>query len=94
MAVNSRRRLGEGFSTAENPYFENNIIYSLAKTEVENLNTSSAAKFTQNLAKVCDAVVESQSPNKISSRHIAEIYTLAEKVENYQMIFPGWDLFS
>ncbi|RSM17906.1 hypothetical protein CDV31_003332 [Fusarium ambrosium] len=93
MAVNGRRRLGEGFSTAENPYFGNNILYSLAKTEVDNLNTSDA-EFAQKLAKVCDAIAESQSPTKINSRHIAEIYTLSEKMENYQMIFPGWDLFS
>ncbi|KAI8715223.1 hypothetical protein NCS52_01029600 [Fusarium sp. LHS14.1] len=94
MAVNGRRRLGEGFSTTENPYFGNNILYSLAKTEVENLSNSSHAGFAQKLAKVCDAVAESQSPTMINSRHIAEIYTLAEKMDNYQMIFPGWDLFS
>ncbi|KAJ4162873.1 hypothetical protein NW754_014291 [Fusarium falciforme] len=94
MAVNGRRRLGEGFSTSENPYFGNNILYSLAKTEIENLNTSSDLDFVKKLAKVCDAIAESQSPNKINSRHIAEIYTLAEKMDNYQMIFPGWDLFS
>ncbi|RSL58556.1 hypothetical protein CEP53_006098 [Fusarium sp. AF-6] len=93
MAVNGRRRLGERFSTAENPYFGNNILYSLAKTEVENLNTSDA-DFIQKLAKVCDAIAESQSTTKINSRHIAEIYTLSEKMENYQMIFPGWYLFS
>ncbi|RTE74838.1 hypothetical protein BHE90_010692 [Fusarium euwallaceae] len=93
MAVNGRRRLGDGFLTAENPYFGNNILYSLAKTEVDNLNTSDA-EFAQKLAKVCDAIAESQSPTKINSRHIAEIYTLSEKMENYQMIFPGWDLFS
>ncbi|RSL95590.1 hypothetical protein CEP52_011966 [Fusarium oligoseptatum] len=92
MAVNGRRRLGDGFPTAENPYFGNNIIYSLAKTEVDNLNTSDA-DFIQKLAKVCDTIAESQSPTKINSRHIAEIYTLSEKMENYQMIFPGWDLF-
>ncbi|RSL71465.1 hypothetical protein CEP54_001351 [Fusarium duplospermum] len=93
MAVNGRRRLGEGFSTSENPYFGNNILYSLAKIEVDSLNTSDA-DFAQKLAKVCDAIAESQSPTKINSRHIAEIYTLSEKMENYQMIFPGWDLFS
>ncbi|WAO92623.1 Hypothetical protein NCS54_01013800 [Fusarium falciforme] len=94
MAVNGRRRLGEGFSTSENPYFGNNILYSLAKTETENLNTSSDLDFVKKLAKVCDTIAESQSPNKINSRHIAEIYTLAEKMDDYQMIFPGWDLFS
>lgn len=94
MAVNGRRRVGEEFSTTENPYFGNNILYSLAKTEVDNLNNSSDADFVQKLVKVCDAIAESQSPTKINSRHIAEIYTLAEKVDNYQMIFPGWDLFS
>ncbi|KAM0435837.1 hypothetical protein ACHAPT_002728 [Fusarium lateritium] len=93
MAVNGRRRLGDGFSTAEDPYFGNAILYSLAKTEVEDLNTSDE-DFAQKLAKICDAVADSQSPTKINPRHIAEVYRLADKVDDYRMVFPGWDLFS
>ncbi|KAM5345164.1 hypothetical protein ACJ41O_011026 [Fusarium nematophilum] len=99
MAVNGRRRLGLQFSTPEDPYFGNAVVYSLAGLEVETLSAAgqpaaSAGGLAPSLAKTCAAIMGSQSPGRINSRYIAEIYSLVDRVGDYRAIFPGWDLFS
>ncbi|KAI1742081.1 transferase family-domain-containing protein [Xylaria scruposa] len=92
MAVNGRRRLGAEFSPPDNPYLGNAIFYSLTSSAVSDLDTlpDSMTSF----AKICDMIAQSQSPAKINSRHIAEVYSLVENTEDYRSIYVGWDLFS
>lgn len=92
MAVNGRRRLGARFSTPEEPYLGNLIMYSLAPSSVTDLGFS-CMESLESFAKVCDAVRQSQSPEKINTRHVAEVYSLVERVEDYKSVFVGWDLF-
>ncbi|KAI1123407.1 hypothetical protein F5Y10DRAFT_251910 [Nemania abortiva] len=91
MAVNGRRRLGAEFSSPESPYLGNSILYSLAQSPVSDLNSllESPASF----AKTCDVVSQSQSPARIDSRHIAGVYDLVGRMEDYRTMFVGWDLF-
>ncbi|KAF2966603.1 hypothetical protein GQX73_g6991 [Xylaria multiplex] len=92
MAVNGRRRLGAEFSSPENPYLGNTILYSLAHSVVSDLN--SLLESPVSFAKTCDVIAQSQSPTKINSRHIAEAYELVGRVDDYRTVFVGWDLFS
>ncbi|KAF4944250.1 hypothetical protein FSARC_14721 [Fusarium sarcochroum] len=94
MGVNGRSRLGKEISTSDSPYFGNTILYSLAEISTADLEKASDLSQAQLLAPIVEAIAQSVSPNKISQRHVAEAYTLAEKADNYQTIFPGWDLFS
>ncbi|KAH7120554.1 transferase family-domain-containing protein [Dactylonectria macrodidyma] len=94
MAVDGRRRIGDKLSTPETPYIANAVLYSLAKLSVEDLNNSSAEDMEQSLSKVCDVISQSQSSTAITPRHIAEVYSLTDRVEDYRTIFVGWDLFS
>ncbi|KAI0424529.1 transferase family-domain-containing protein [Xylaria sp. FL1042] len=93
MAVNGRQRLGEEFSTPENPYLGNTILYALAHSSVSDLDSAIEGSFVS-LARICDVVAQSQSSTKIDSHHIAEVYSLVERMDDYRKIFPGWDLFS
>ncbi|KAI0531653.1 transferase family-domain-containing protein [Xylaria digitata] len=70
----------------------NAILYLLAHSTVSDLNSllESPASF----ATTCDVIAQSQSPAKINSRHIAEVYDLVGRVEDYRTVFVGWDLFS
>ncbi|KAI0416167.1 transferase family-domain-containing protein [Xylaria grammica] len=92
MAVNGRRRLGVEFSPPKNPYLGNTILYSLARLSASDLDSRLGS--LESLAKICDAIGQSQSPTKIDSSHIAEVYSLVERAEDYRSIFVGWDLFS
>ncbi|KAH8672395.1 hypothetical protein BGZ61DRAFT_428239 [Ilyonectria robusta] len=92
MAVNGRRRIGEEFSSPETPYIANNILYSLAKLSVEDLKASGGDNAEQ-LSKLCDIIAQSQSSTLVNSRHIAEVYSMANGMEDYRTMFVGWDLF-
>lgn len=91
MAVNGRRRVNIEFSKPENPYIGNVIIYSLAQHSIKDLSTPSDL---QSLARICDAIAISQSSARIDAHHIAEVFSLVDRVEDYRTIFPGWDLFN
>ncbi|KAI0447308.1 transferase family-domain-containing protein [Xylaria telfairii] len=90
MAVDGRRRLGGDFSAPGNPYLGNAVLYSLSHSSVSDLHSESLAS----LATICDTIAQSQSPTKINSRHMAEVYSLVEQTADYRTIFVGWDLFS
>ncbi|OAL40117.1 hypothetical protein AYO20_00535 [Fonsecaea nubica] len=94
MAVNGRQRISPQFSTPENPYFGNVILYSLAELSMGDLAARSSEETARELAKTCDAIATSSSPAKIDSRHIAETYSLISRVEDHRAIFIGWDPFS
>ncbi|CAI7573230.1 unnamed protein product [Penicillium bialowiezense] len=92
MAVNGRRRIKD-LSTPSDPYFGNAVVYSLSSFQAEELGASSDGESIKELAKVCQVIADSQSATRVSSKHIAEVYRLAERAEDYRSIFVGWDLF-
>jgi len=92
-AVNGRRRVAEGFSTSECPYFGNAILYSLTELPVEHTTAFFDQASGQSLANICGIISRSQSSAQINSRHIAEVYSLVDQIEDYRTIFVGWDLF-
>lgn len=97
MAVNGRKRMGQRFSTSENPYLGNIVLYSLAQLPMSMSRPADSLQQQEsvhNLAVVCDAISESISPTKINSRHIAEVYNILSKVQGHQALFIGWDPFS
>ncbi|KAI0468818.1 transferase family-domain-containing protein [Xylaria cf. heliscus] len=89
MAVDGRRRLGDGFSGS--PYLGNAVLYSLATCPASELD--SVAESPEAFAAVCDAVAQSQAPAKIDARHVAEVCALVERAGDYRGVFVGWDLF-
>ncbi|GAB1194172.1 hypothetical protein APSETT444_003413 [Aspergillus pseudonomiae] len=91
-AVNGRQRISETFSVPENPYFGNAVLYSLTNLAVGALATTDEGAM-RSLAGVCDYISASQSPSKIGSRQIAEVYGLADRMQDYRSLFVGWDLF-
>lgn len=92
-AVNGRGRISATFSK-ENPYLGNVVLYSLAKIAVERLRTASLQESIHSLAEICNVITQSQSSNHIDSRYIAEVYSLADQMDDYKAIYPGWDLFN
>ena len=100
MAVDGRRRIDDpSFSRPGDPYLGNAVLYSLAELSVEILTRAMfdpvADRFNENksLSVVCDSISESQSPARIDTRHIAEVHSLVDGVDDYRSVFPGWDLF-
>ncbi|OAL57192.1 hypothetical protein IQ07DRAFT_30092 [Pyrenochaeta sp. DS3sAY3a] len=91
MAVNGRGRINTAFSSADDPYYGNVVLYSLAKISFHDLIATSNL---QSLATVCSTIAESQSSSTINNRHIAEVCSLVDAVDDYRCIFPGWDLFN
>ncbi|KAJ2984679.1 hypothetical protein NUW58_g5932 [Xylaria curta] len=92
MAVNGQRRLGTEFSSPGNPYLGNTILYSLACSPTSDLD--SCPESPESFAKIRDMIGQSQSHKKINTSHVAEVYSLVERKEDYRSIFVGWDLFS
>ncbi|KAM4057678.1 transferase family protein [Hirsutella rhossiliensis] len=88
--VNGRRRIGAEFSTPDNPYLGNVVLYALPELLGQGLSTSSAPEA---LAKICHAIDQSHSP-KIDLHHIAEVYSLVDRSEDYRAIGVSWDLLS
>ncbi|OGM50586.1 hypothetical protein ABOM_000779 [Aspergillus bombycis] len=91
-AVNGRQRISKTFSVPENPYFGNAVLYSLTNLPVGTL-TAPDENAMPSLAGICDRIFASQSPSKIGSRHIAEVYGLPDRMQDYRSLFVGWDLF-
>lgn len=89
-AVNGRQRISPEFSTAEQPYLGNVVLYAIADVAVEQLISAA----TDSLAKICEAITASQAPTKINARHISEVHNLVTTVPDHRAIFPGWDLFN
>ena len=101
MAVDGRRRITEpSFSRPGDPYLGNTVLYSLAKLPVKQLTGASfnlapglLHREDKSPGIICDAIAVSQSPSRISTRYIAEVFSLVNRVEDYRSVFPGWDLF-
>ncbi|KAH8432934.1 uncharacterized protein LDX57_010567 [Aspergillus melleus] len=91
MAVNGRPRISQTFSTPDAPFFGNAITYSLTDLSAQTLAKSDETP-VRALAQICNRMAESQSPSTIDSRHIAEVYSVAERVDAGSL-FVGWDLF-
>ncbi|KAL3486769.1 transferase [Aspergillus germanicus] len=94
-AVNCRSRLGtreDIFSTSENPYLGNAVLYSLAKHPIQTLATADSDPISS-LAEICALIATSQSPTTINSQHIAEVHRLVESIPDPRALFVGWDLF-
>ena len=92
MAINGRRRIEE-FTNSDDPYFGNMVVYSMAVSQADALGSMNDQGSIGALAKICQAIAESQSTTRINSRHVAEVYHLANSVDDYKSIFVGWDLF-
>ncbi|KAL1845880.1 hypothetical protein Plec18170_009480 [Paecilomyces lecythidis] len=91
-AVNGRRRI-KALSTPEYPYLGNTVLYSLAEASVESLSVSFDEPSNQILRSIADTVSQSQSSTQIHEYRIVEVYKLADSVDDYRAIFPGWDIF-
>ncbi|KAF9891446.1 hypothetical protein FE257_003912 [Aspergillus nanangensis] len=91
-AVNGRRRIGESFSPAPNSYFGNVVLYSLTKLPAGVLATSDQDP-VRSLATICELISGAYSVSKVNSGHIAEVYDLVDRLEDYRSLFVGWDLF-
>ncbi|KAJ8107799.1 hypothetical protein OPT61_g8613 [Boeremia exigua] len=91
MAVNGRRRISAAFSPTEDPYYGNTIVYSLAEIASRDLMETANIR---SLARICDIIAQSQSGARIDDRHIAEVCSLVDEVDDYRTLFPGWDLFN
>jgi hypothetical protein len=92
-AVNGRQRIGEHFSALENLYLGKIVLYSLSELTAGDLSAFFDQASDKALATVCDAISQSQSPARINTCHIAEIYSLGDRVEDNRTMFVGWDLF-
>lgn len=93
-AVNGRGRIGAGFSTPEDPYFGNVVLYALAGVPVSKVGASGPEAPEGNVADISDAIFKSQSTDHINTRSIAQLCSLVGRVDDYRGIFVGWDLFS
>ncbi|OJJ40141.1 hypothetical protein ASPWEDRAFT_178031 [Aspergillus wentii DTO 134E9] len=85
MAVNGRRRISTSFSTPEDPYMGNVILYSLANLPVHTLVHQSQSP------EIYNAIAQFAASSRINARHIAEVYRLADCSDHLHV---GWDLFS
>ncbi|KAL1870735.1 hypothetical protein Daus18300_005055 [Diaporthe australafricana] len=92
MAVNGRRRLDPSFSTPENPYLGNLILYASAERSFDTLQR--AADSTREHAEICKAIAQSCGPAKIDRQHIANVFELGRQAGDCSTTFPGWDLFN
>ncbi|CRG88063.1 hypothetical protein PISL3812_05089 [Talaromyces islandicus] len=95
MAVNGRKRLDADLADAQNPYLGNTVLFSLvemAASDVSNCGQGNASSMEQ-LAEACGLVAKAQSSDRIDSRHIREVCSIVEGLEDYRSIFPGWELF-
>ncbi|KAF7538570.1 hypothetical protein G7054_g2800 [Neopestalotiopsis clavispora] len=93
MAVNGRPRLNMQMPGLGSQFLGNLVLYAMAQVSFDDLLACSDVS-KQRLATVCDAIATSQSPDQISSRHIAQVHNLVERMEDHGPIFPGWDLFN
>lgn len=91
-AVDGRKRIDQKFSTPDNPYLGNLVLYATAKLPVKDLGTSSNEDFVQCLADACRSITRSSS--QIGRQHIAEVFSLVHRMDNYKDVSVGWDLFN
>jgi hypothetical protein len=96
-AANGRSRLNDtknnkAFSTPENPYIGNAVLYAIAKHPFHALTTADSDPICS-VAEICALIATSQSPTTINSRHIAEVHRLVESMPDPRGLFVGWDLF-
>ncbi|PYH93988.1 hypothetical protein BO71DRAFT_354145, partial [Aspergillus ellipticus CBS 707.79] len=91
-AVTGRNRIGTNFSTPRSPFFANTVLYSQSEFPANALSTADETP-VHALARICDTIAHSQSHSVIDSRHIAEVCSLIDRVDDYRSLFPGWDLF-
>ncbi|KAL4789681.1 transferase [Aspergillus venezuelensis] len=91
-AVNSRRRV----FGSESPYFGNMVLYALSKLPMNQMSSviNENEAPPELIAKLCTAISESQSSNRIDADHIAEVYSLVDRWDDPRTLFPGWDLFN
>lgn len=94
MAVNGRQRIADDFSTPENPYLGNAVLYALTELGTQDSRTPFGQGDADSLAEICGSITRSQSPSRIDRRHIAEVCSLVRSVDDYKTVFPGWDLFN
>jgi len=92
-AVDGRRQLGQDFSSPETPYVGNVVTYAMAQQAVAGLRALTGRDSGQALASVCDSIAGTQSSARDSLRHVSEVYSLADRVDDPTKIYPGWDLF-
>ncbi|KAK3674107.1 hypothetical protein LTR78_005954 [Recurvomyces mirabilis] len=93
MPSDARRRVHPDFSPDEDPYFGNFYTYTATALPTTALITADDTSMYR-LAHVCDAIASTLSPDKLNSRNVAEIYTLATRSESSPALFPAWSITS
>ncbi|CAM1510924.1 Fc.00g084370.m01.CDS01 [Cosmosporella sp. VM-42] len=91
LAVNTRPRIKENFSTSQNPYFGNTVLCAQSQLSGTDLCQEASDNHTPALVNICEAI--GASTKKVDSRYVAEVYSLVERTEDYRSIYAGWDLF-
>ncbi|PYH87091.1 hypothetical protein BO82DRAFT_408217 [Aspergillus uvarum CBS 121591] len=87
-AVNGRTRL-----PALSPgYTGNLVLYATARYPAPALATADMDP-VRGLADICDCITQSQAPDGIGGRFIAEVYALVKGVDDYRGLHPGWEIF-
>lgn len=94
MAVNGRRRIGPEFAVSGSLYLGNVVLCSVAELPVSDLSEPAMPDSVRSLGKLCQVIAQSQSPELINSRHIAEVYEMVNHLDDYRDIFYGFDLFN
>jgi trichothecene 3-O-acetyltransferase len=95
MAVNGRQRLGASFT--DQKYLGNVNMYAIAELATNTITSSAATRdvagtrIPNDLIGVFQAVAESISSDRISSRHIMEVMTIIDQLEDVRGLFPGWN---
>ncbi|PVI04114.1 hypothetical protein DM02DRAFT_201755 [Periconia macrospinosa] len=93
MGVNGRKRLDAALVDHEDPYLGNVVLFSLADMAARDVSNCGTGISAALLADACRLVAQAQSPERIDARHIGEVCSLVEKMEDHRRIFPGWELF-
>ncbi|KAL4985078.1 transferase family-domain-containing protein [Aspergillus falconensis] len=84
--VNGRSRISETLSTRDTPYFGNLVFPAVTNLPAKSLGIGPA---DTELAKICAAISEAHSPARINPRYMAEVYALAERVDDYRSLHAG-----
>lgn len=92
-AVNGRHRLSPKGSEPGTQYLGNLVLYARTGSSVADLIASNSSS-EECLAKTCSSIDAAQSQQRIDSRFIAEAYSIFDRIDNFDTIFPGWDLFN
>lgn len=90
--VNGRKRINPSFSTPDHPYFGNMVLFARSEIPFAAMDDLKG-QHDEVLARICDTIAESISPEKINRQHIAEVFSILQKLDKSKPLTMGWDAF-